>query len=104
MSEAFRVLDVSISAEQRDAGIAVMVGMFYNHDVAGALSRAGVPRETMLDVPAFRRPVAASYVCQEAANRLLQSERKRGNIRFANKVWQRTDTLRTALPKDTARD
>lgn len=79
-SVAYIVKGVEITARQRDAGLAAMTGRFSKNDVATALCRAGVPYSVT------REP----YLVDRAADRLLQSERARGNIRaVTSRAWER---------------
>jgi hypothetical protein len=70
---AFTVLGVGITAEQRDAALAVMHQPFVAMQVEGAFMRAGVPR--------------AEGIAMRAADRLIQSERKAGRIKFRAGQW-----------------
>jgi hypothetical protein len=77
---AFSVQGVPITAAQRDAGIAAMMGQFKASDVRRALRLAGVPDRTE----------AYSYLIERVADRLMQAERKAGRIRaINNKTWER---------------
>lgn len=78
-SVAYTVKGVGITARQRDAGLASMVGTFSKNTVAKALCRAGV---------AYSVP-GEPWLADSAADRLLQSERARGNIRaITNRTWE----------------
>lgn len=79
-SVAFTVKGIGITARQRDAGLAAMVGLFTKNDVRTALVAAGVPYSV----------IGESYLADRAADRLCQSERKARRIRaINNRTWER---------------
>lgn len=76
---AFFVQGRGITVAQRDAGIAAMQGQFKAWDVRHAMARAGVDDEP-----------GQQYTLERAADRLMQAERRRGNIRaINNKNWEK---------------
>lgn len=79
MSEiAFHVQGRAVTVEQREAGLAAMVGEFQAVDVRAALARAGVEDEP-----------GQSYTVERAADRLMQPQRRCGCIRaVTNKLWR----------------
>lgn len=81
-SIAFTVYGVPITIRQRDAALAAMTEEFPAYAVDRALVGAGVP----WFVPGSNQPCVS-----EAANRLLQFERKAGRIRYIGKSkWIKT--------------
>ena len=75
-SIAYTVQGIGITAAQRDAGLAAMVGDFSKNNVASAMCRAGVPWD--------------NWVADRAADRLLQTEKKAGRIyTISNRAWRK---------------
>ena len=74
-----------VTEEQEQAMLSVMQNDKWNmYDVEVAARRAGVP-DSIGDTHAKR------YPAHRAADRMLQRERKAGNIRYTGTHWERVE-------------